>query len=105
MSNIVQGLKAARQILLDCGFGDADPELTAMNVAILEREASPVTPVTPLKLHFLYNSLVAYIPQKDVRQAICEEWHTVVKEHGLKPGTTVEKVIGRLLNRIDGATL
>lgn len=44
------------------------------------------------------------MPLRDVRQIIAEEWHTVVKEYNLRPGTVTETFIGRVLERLIEAT-
>lgn len=36
------------------------------------------------------------------RQIVCEEWHRAVKEFGLTPGSTIETVVSRIINRLDG---
>lgn len=35
------------------------------------------------------------------RQIVSEEWGKVVKEHNLRPGSVVETVIARIINRLD----
>lgn len=37
----------------------------------------------------------------NVRQIVCEEWHKAVKEFSLRPGSHIEIVIGRIINRLD----
>lgn len=35
------------------------------------------------------------------RRIVCEEWHAAVKEYGLTPGSVTEKVVSRIVNRLD----
>lgn len=44
-------------------------------------------------------------PEADARQIVCEEWQRAVREFGFAPGSNsaVERVVGRILNRIDAA--
>lgn len=35
------------------------------------------------------------------RQIVCEEWHNAVKEFGLHPGSRIETVVGRIIERLD----
>jgi hypothetical protein len=37
----------------------------------------------------------------DARQIVCEEWHRAVKEFDLRPGTVTEKVVARIVTRLD----
>jgi len=39
----------------------------------------------------------------DARQIVCEEWQRAVKEFKLRPGTITEKVVARIVTRIDEA--
>jgi hypothetical protein len=39
----------------------------------------------------------------NTRTIVCEEWHKAVKEFRLQPGSIVEKVVGRIINRLDDA--
>ena len=38
------------------------------------------------------------------RQIVCEEWQRLVKEYELRPGSTSEIVVSRILNRLDEET-
>lgn len=104
---MTDALREARKKLIDLGLNDQDPEVHAINVCILEREASPLH-VTggSLQRHFTYDRKTGHhhdgFYANDVREMVVQEWHKVVKEHGLKPGSTCETLVGRLLARIDG---
>lgn len=37
------------------------------------------------------------------RDIVCEEWQRAVAEFKLIPGSTTEKVVGRIINRLDDA--
>lgn len=45
MTDITAALREARKDLLDLGMTDKDPEVHAINVCILEREASPLVDI------------------------------------------------------------
>ena len=35
------------------------------------------------------------------REIVCEEWGKAVKEFELRPGSITEKVVSRIINRLD----
>lgn len=109
MTDITAALREARKDLLDLGMTDKDPEVHAINVCILEREASPLADIRdnePLPRHETSSDHTGHSEEEckveDVRAMVVQEWHKIVKEHGLKPGSTCETLVGRLLRRIDG---
>lgn len=40
-------------------------------------------------------------PYNTARRIVCEEWHSAVKEFGLTPNSVTERVVGRIINRLD----
>jgi hypothetical protein len=40
-------------------------------------------------------------PYVTARRIVCEEWQAAVKEFGLTPGSVTEKVVARIVNRLD----
>lgn len=40
---------------------------------------------------------------KSARRIVCEEWQQAVREFDLTPGSVTEKVVGRIINRLDEA--
>lgn len=102
MSDITTALREARKTLMALGMIDSDAEVHAINVCILEREASPVHSTDSALPRYSRIAMYDTFYANDVREMVVQEWHKIVKENGLKPGSTVEKLVGRLLARIDG---
>ncbi len=40
-------------------------------------------------------------PYNTARRIVCEEWQAAVKEFGLTPGSVTERVVSRIINRLD----
>jgi hypothetical protein len=43
------------------------------------------------------------LPWEKAREIVCEEWHRIVKEFGLRPGSVTEVVIARIIKRLEEA--
>jgi hypothetical protein len=40
-------------------------------------------------------------PYNTARRIVCEEWQAAVKEFGLQAGSLTERVVSRIINRLD----
>lgn len=40
-------------------------------------------------------------PYNTARRIVSEEWHAAVKQYNLTPGSVTERVVSRIINRLD----